>query len=478
MCALFRRTSGRKICARSLRNFFIFRSVTRRNRHSGRKGMRHHLPATYIDVLKSPGLGYRLKMAAIHSGAQIFGFWQKPWAKATEASDEYGFLDEAYSNYKYRNPITVPETGVSAAAFHDSQTALELPTDFERVSSLSMGAAGDLMPAEGLELSKDIFYENVADVLLNVDLSFANLEAPITNQKVEVSFTGGDAPVMGFTPSEFAAIAGHKATNFKALNFANNHALDRGLEGLDTTARLFDEHGIKAVGTPTAAGDYGRATIFLEKGIKIGFASATQDLNGFELPQAASHRIHKMKLTSRRAPPDIELLTRQIADAKAQHCDFVVASLHWGYEAEFFPRKRQIDVAHALIEEGADLILGHHPHVIQPVELYRTKRDKNRIAVIAYSLGGLGYRWYTAPHFALGLILNMQLAKGLNAGKEVTYIERMDAVPVFQNIFLSHFGDVKLKRLERLEDHTGDRSTSPLNGYASKIKRYADLVLK
>ncbi|MER9312938.1 CapA family protein [Mesorhizobium australicum] len=439
--------------------------------------MRHRLPATFLDLLKPPTVGYRLKMGAVHCAARLFGFWEKPWPKATEDPDEYAFLDEAYSNYKYLNPIVRPEATVHKALFASKRSMVKLPADFQSATSLTIGAAGDLMPAEGLEASKDVVFENVADVLLDVDISFANLEAPVTEQKIEVAFIGGDAPIMGFSPSEFAAVAGHKGLNFNLLSFANNHAFDRGVEGLDTTFKTFAQFGIVPVGTPLTPSDYGRATIINKRGIKIGFVSATYSLNGLEPPEAAD-RIHTARLSSRNSFPDLELLKKQIADAKTQGCDFIVASLHWGYEAEFFPRKRQVDVAHALVEEGVDLILGHHPHVVQPVEYYRTKRDENRIAVIAYSLGGLGYRWYTAPHFALGLILNMRLAKGTTCGNNRTYIEFANPVPVFQNIFLSYFGDMRIKRLEKLEDHLKAGEPSALRSYASKIRFYADLVLR
>ncbi|WP_028053148.1 CapA family protein [Sinorhizobium medicae] len=438
--------------------------------------MRHRLPSTFIDILRPPTIGYWLKMGAIHWAARVFGFWRKPWPRATEDPEEYTFLDEAYSNYKYLKPILKPEKAVDVALSERDKSIMKLPPEFEKTASLTIGAAGDLMPAEGLEASKDIVFENVADVLLNVDVSFANLEAPVTEQQIKVSFTGDAAPIMGFSPSEFAAIAGHKGLNFKLLSFANNHAFDRGVEGLDTTDRIFAQYGIVPIGTPRTPSEYGRATVISTQGIKIGFVSATFSLNGLKPPVDAAHRVHVSRLSSRDDSPDLGLLNKQIADAKAQNCDFIVASLHWGYEAEFFPRKRQIDVAHALVEEGVDLIIGHHPHVVQPVEYYCTKRDPRRVAVIAYSLGGLGYRWYTAPHFSLGLILNMKLAKGKIDGRELTYIEAVNSVPVFQNIFLSYFGDMKIKRIEKLEDHLKEGEPSALQSYASEIRSYADLV--
>ncbi|WP_292385349.1 CapA family protein [Mesorhizobium sp.] len=436
--------------------------------------MRHRLPVTYLDIVKSPSLVHWLKMSAVLFAARLLGFWNKPRPLVVEES-EWTLLDEAHFSYKYIKPLTSAEKGVHEVLFSDDRSVVRLPSSFEAKNCLTVGAAGDLMPAEGLEQSRDIIFENVADLLFDVDVSFANLEGPVSDTKFDVNFIGGNAPhILGFTRSEFESITAHKGKNFKLLSFANNHSFDKGIEGLDTTHDMFSRHGIVAIGTPMAPTEYGRATIVTEKGIKIGFVSATYSLNGLNPPVDAAHRIHVTDLVLK---PDLEILRKQIIDCKRHNCDFIIASIHWGQEAEFFPRKYQTEVAHTLVEEGVDLILGHHPHVIQPIEYYRTKRDRDRIAVIAYSLGGLGMRWYTAPHFALGLILNLKISKGVIDGIERTYIESVRPVPVFQNIFLSYYADIRIKRLEKLEDHVKEGESGALHGYAMKIKKYADLVL-
>ncbi|TGP67315.1 CapA family protein, partial [Mesorhizobium sp. M2D.F.Ca.ET.224.01.1.1] len=96
---------------------------------------------------------------------------------------------------------------------------------------------------------------------------------------------------------------------------------------------------------------------------------------------------------------------------------------------------------------------GQHPHVIQPVEYYRTKRDPNRVAVIAYSLGSLTWGWYTAPHLILSLVVNFGLAKGCLGEETKTYIESAAVIPVFRNIL--RVGNKTLMRIEKLWDHIG-----------------------
>ncbi len=434
--------------------------------------MQGDFPATYLDLYRAPSFTHWLSMKATMTSARLLGYWDYPRACAAANAEEMTFSDELYWLYKLRRPIVRAEEEVSQVLFLRDKSDVMLPEAFKEDGSVTIGAAGDLMPADGLEHSRDIFFENVADVLFDADFSFANLEGPVTEQYVKYS---AGTPLMGFSVAQFATLARHREKCFTALSLANNHAFDWGIEGLETTQRLFKQFGIVDVGSPRVPQEYGRAKIFIKKGIKIGVISATFGLNGHQPPENEAHRIHVAKLCSKHHVTDLNLLRRQLRDCREQRCDFIVGSIHWGYEFEFFPRQRQIDAAHTLVEEGVDLILGHHPHVIQPVEYYRTKRDPDRIAVIAYSLGGLGWRWYTAPHFALGMILSMKLSKGLLSGAHRTYIEKVDPIPTFQSVFC--VDNIWLKRVEKLKEHVGGispRSTL----YLRKIKQYADLVLE
>lgn len=434
--------------------------------------MQDDLPATYLDLYRAPTYIYWLKMKAAMTSARLFGYWDYPRARAATNAEEMTFIDEVYWCYKLARPTVRAEKNVSEVLFLLDNSSVKLPLGFKTDTSATLAAAGDLMPADGLESSKDILFENIADELFNVDISFANLEGPVTEKYVEYH---PGTNLLNFSIAQFATLAGYRGKYFETLSFCNNHTFDWGIEGVETTQRLFTQYGIIDVGTPRSPEKYGRATILTKKQIKVGFISATFGINGLELPANEGYRIHRAKLCSKHVATDLELFKNQIDDCRKQSCDFIVASIHWGYEFEFFPRRRQIEAAHTLIEEGVDLILGHHPHVIQPVEYYCTKRDPNRIAVIAYSLGGLGWRWYTAPHFALGVILNMKLSKGFINGTTRTYIESIKPMPVFQSI--SCQADTRLKRIEKLQEHlNGSRSPHPAP-YLRQMKEYADLVL-
>ncbi|MET4072578.1 hypothetical protein ABID58_007407 [Bradyrhizobium sp. S3.2.6] len=433
--------------------------------------MRRNLPATPLDTSRAS----IVKLAAVKC-AILFGYWAYPRADAATAAEEMAFTDGVYWFYKCARPILRSEKSMPEVSLSRDKSLVELPDEFKKHTSLTLGAAGDLIQADGLESSKDILFENISDVLFGVDISFANYESPVTNQKpVEDAIGGGRPPIMCCSFAQFSTLTGHRGRCFTALNAANNHMFDLGIEGLETTQRLFKENGILGIGAPQEPLEYGRGQILTKAAIKIGFVSATFGLNGHQPPARETYRIHTAKLMSKYLATDLELLKAQIDDCKRRNCDFIIASIHWGYEFEFFPRRRQIEAARALVEEGVDLILGHHPHVIQPVEYYRTRRDPNRIAVIAYSLGSLTWGWYTAPHLVLSMILNMKLSKGLIAGKSRTYIESIKPIPVFRVV--SYEGGQRVMRIEKLEDYLNGQGSDHPTNYVKQMRKYVDLVL-
>lgn len=407
-------------------------------------------------------------------GALLLDYWDVPLADAATDGAEFGFRDEVYWFYKSARPITKPERGAADLLERRDSSVPRLPSGFATECTLSMGVAGDLIQAEGLERSKNVLFSNVADVLFEKDLSFANYESVVAQDDVVNEALGdGRSFTMCCTKEQYLTLTRHKDKRFTVLNTANNHTFDLDLAGLEATQKLLEQDGIVNTGTPQHADEHGRGTILTIKGIKIGFVSAAFGIRKFQLPPDERHRIHVAKLCSKHVAPELELLNRQIADCKMRGCDFIVGSLHWGWEFEFFPRESQIEAAHALVEAGVDLILGHHPHVIQPLEFYRTKRDPNRIAVIAYSLGSTTFGWFTAPHMMLSLLLDLELSKGFLEGARRTYISVAKPIPVFRHPFMQN-GKL-LMRLEKLADHVTARGRIPPS--VQKMDEYAKLVL-
>jgi len=384
-------------------------------------------------------------------------------------------LDKIYWVYKCKKPVTRAEKGSGLEGFfRNNRCIISVPEGFRKKGAITLSAVGDLIPVDGLENSKDILYENVADLIFERDISFAGLEAPLTNREIEREvFSDKGGPVESCSQGQFDVVKGHRGKRYTAMHTASNHMLDLGLEGIETTLRQLDDDGIVDVGTNREESAQGRGRIINKKGFRIGFASATFGLNGREIPEGREYIVNVAKLLPRDGEADISLLQRQISYCRAENCDMIIASLHWGYEFEFFPRKRQIEIAHTIVEWGADMIVSHHPHVVQPIEYYQTRRDKNRIAVIAYSLGSLVWS-FSAPHLALSAILNLSIAKGVLRGEERTYIEGAMVIPVIR--VKSDEGGSSTIRIQRLHDCLRDNKDTERMAYLKAIKGYAELV--
>ncbi|MCK1624127.1 CapA family protein [Bradyrhizobium sp. 160] len=405
--------------------------------------------------------------------AKLFGWWDCPLEGAAADGAEMDSTDRAYWFYKSGNPIARTSESVSDELFLNDKSIVKLPAQFKKRESVTISAVGDLIQANGLEHSKDLLFDGIADIVFEADISFANYESVVAEESVVKEAIGdGRSSMMCCSFDQYSALTQHEGKQFTVLNLANNHSLDLGVDALETTQTLCSRNGILDIGVPRSAEEYGKGRILTKNGVKVGFVSSTFGLNGRQLPNGNSYGVHTSKLMSKHVATDLELLKSQIRDCKNNGCDFIITSVHWGFEFEFFPRHRQIEAAHALVEDGVDLVLGHHPHVIQPIEYYRTKRDSNRVAVIAYSLGSLTWDWYTAPHLILSMVLNLDLAKGDIDGASRTYIENVTPTPVFRNIFFRR--EKTLMRIEKLREHL----VSDNNGmsHIKQMEQYVDLV--
>jgi poly-gamma-glutamate capsule biosynthesis protein CapA/YwtB (metallophosphatase superfamily) len=432
------------------------------------------LPSTPIEVLDiSTPETLALIMDEVNRARQT-GAWEYPDPESATDLAEMTFKDICQWVYKCETPITHIEKGAETMLLTDP-SIVDLPQGFETTSSLTMGFGGDLLHADGLELSQDVLFENVADLLFDKDVSYANIESVITNgELIKESIGDKAAPIECCNREQHDIRTRHQDKTFDVIITANNHANDRGEEGLRNTQQALEEAGILNVGTNSDPADYGRGKTLERNNIRLGFTAVTFGLNGNFLPEGEEYRIHTSSLMSKSRETDLELAKQQIDDCKHHGCDFIIASMHWGFEFEMFPRKRQIEAARALIEYGADAIICHHPHVIQPVEYYRTQRDPNRVATIAYSLGSLTWG-FTAPHLVLSAIQNLTLAKGNFQGEEKTYIADSVVTPVFRSAV--DVNGQTLTRLEKLADHTDGKNDRHSLEYIGQIKRYADLVL-
>jgi poly-gamma-glutamate synthesis protein (capsule biosynthesis protein) len=195
------------------------------------------------------------------------------------------------------------------------------------------------------------------------DIVFGNLEAPICNG------AGPVLPKIGPTLESIPETAEILASlGFNVLSLANNHILDHGDDGLQSTATLLSKHGIGTVGAGMDRAQANHPLIMSCNGMKAGVLGYT-------------YREEWGAGTIRSGPATINRrhMLRAVADLRSQ-VDLVIISLHTGLEGFPVPSPRDRRLAHDLINAGATLVLGHHPHVPQGIERFRE-------GLIAYSLG-------------------------------------------------------------------------------------------
>jgi poly-gamma-glutamate synthesis protein (capsule biosynthesis protein) len=236
-------------------------------------------------------------------------------------------------------------------------------------------------------------FSDVADVFHGVDFGFVNMETPVAP-----AHSHGTKPFLFDAPIDLPQAL--KASGVKIVSFANNHAMDQGWAGFAETRDHLRETGLLFAGTSDTAADAFQPVFTEAHGIKVGWLGMTRWLNGGrnpdkdDLPHVNFFPYPGEPGSATGATEDQVLAA--VKAARAQ-CDFLVVSIHWGVEYATAPRAEDVDLAHKIMEAGASVIVGHHPHVLQPVETYRThdgpdgpggKDDKDgRNTVIFYSLG-------------------------------------------------------------------------------------------
>ena len=349
--------------------------------------------------------------------------------------------------------------------------------DLYSKSVASMSFSGDLMKNDFIGVSKDKFYMNVEEYLFDNDISVANLESTLTSERIiQTSYSHKTMPKINATAEDYDALKGHGKKKFTIFALPNNHIMDRGKEGWETTIKNLEDDGILHFGTNKTAEAQKTGLLMEKKGIKFGFVGFTYSLNLHKMPDGMPFAVNYIKFNDHKVEPDLSLIETQIRDVKTKGCDLVVLSLHWGIEYEFYPTPRQVRITHHLAEVGADIILCHHTHCIQPYEFYQTERDHNRIVPIVYSLGNLSAN-KSNPHIVLSMISRTEIAKGIIDEEAKTYIKSFGLLPVFQHEVVDNKG-IRFIRLEKLRDQINlKHKDRQYQKYVKKIAEYADTVI-
>lgn len=227
-------------------------------------------------------------------------------------------------------------------------------------------------------------FEAVKPMIENADIAIANLETPIAANELGLD----DYPTFNLPPEVAQAI---KNAGFDIVSNANNHALDQEQKGLHISLDYLDKMHLPYVGAYRSQEDHDTPRIIEENGVKLGFLAYTYGTNGHE--PAADYDVNFIDL--KKMKKDIETLKPQV--------DGVVVSLHMGTEYQYHENQEQRDVAQALTDYGADIVLGGHPHALEPM-----KQDKDSFVI--YSQGNF-FSGQGQMQTRLGGILSLDIKK-------------------------------------------------------------------
>ena len=252
-------------------------------------------------------------------------------------------------------------------------------------------------------------FEPVKKYLSGANLTFGNLETVTAG--AEAKFTG--YPMFN-TPAEY--LDGLKESGFDVLTTANNHSLDRRFPGVVKTLEELDKRNILHTGTARSASERNTPLIIHNQGFKIGALAYTYSTNGIPIPAGQEFCVNMI---------DTAQMRKDISATRAAGADLIAVFMHWGDEYQRLPNARQKQLATFLHEQGAMLILGSHPHVLQPTQLMGWA-DVPSFAI--YSMGNFvsGQRKQFTD---CGLILRIRLIKNRSNG-EIKY-GKLDYIPTY-----------------------------------------------
>lgn len=299
------------------------------------------------------------------------------------------------------------------------KTEVSVPED--SVLTVTLCFTGDLMchstQFNYANVGADTFdftgvYTEVKTFLSESDFTVGNLETVVAGKNKGYS----GYPYFN-APDDF--IYALKDAGFDLLITANNHALDQGWDGVKRTIEIINDNQLYQTGTFVSKEDRDSVRIFEINSITIAFLAYSENTNGLPIPKGKDFAINLI---------DEELMKNDIVKAREKNVDVVLVHLHFGQEYLREPDDYQKQIVNKIIEYGADIIIGGHPHVIQPVNFFKTNNAELDSGFVAYSLGNFvsNQRWRYSD---AGLILNIQISK--NILTDSIYIREVNYLPTW-----------------------------------------------
>lgn len=235
-------------------------------------------------------------------------------------------------------------------------------------------------------------FENVEVAFEDADITFANLECVLCSDCFSRADKSPDGGVYHLRQDP-SIVWMLKSAGVDVVSLANNHTMDYGSDGLQETIKTLDDNQIKHFGAGLNLEEASQPLYIETSGVRFAFIGAN------EIPPTSFYA------TDNR-PGCVPIRTEKICsliNEAEQNSDFVIISLHWGLEGKSYTTNRQQTLAHRFIDEGADIIFGHHPHVLQKTEWYND-------GLICYSMGNFIFNT-SIPHWHKSALFVIEVSK-------------------------------------------------------------------
>lgn len=323
--------------------------------------------------------------------AAIFGIFKykplmfaqlgKTAASSGQAESSKAKTSSAKSSQQVKKPVSITVLGAGDDLIHDSL--------YKQASTRANGKGYDFTPV----------YGHVAGQIKKADIAVINQETVLA---------GNVAPLSGYPLFNSPTAVGDTLVNigFDVINHANNHVLDQGEKGVKATLDYWDTKPVKVVGVYRNDADMENIRIVEAKGIKTAHIGITEMTNGLYLPKGSKYKIVMAS--------DTELIEHLIKKAKSM-ADVVVISVHWGTENTYELTDAQKTLAQEMVDWGADIIFGNHPHVVQKLTLLTRASDGAQCPVI-FALGNFVSAQLSGKNMVSGL-LTVTETKDCQTGK-------------------------------------------------------------
>lgn len=328
------------------------------------------------------------------------------------------------------NNINTSENKINSADLKTQSSPRPTITPYEKEAQLI--AVGDIMMhlaqtksgynPQTNTYSFPTFFRKVQPILSQGDWVIANLETPLAG--AEAQYT--DYPLFNAPDTVADDI---KKAGFNIISTTNNHSLDRGEIGVLNTLKNLQKRNLITLGTYASAEDKAKILTVTKNDINMAILSYTYGTNGIPLPQGKNYLVSLI---------DEKKIIEDIKKAQTQNVDIITVILHQGSEYQRLPNEEQKTLVKNLINAGADLILGSHPHVVQPYEIFEIKEENGKIrkAVAIYSMGNF-IAYQIANYKDLGVIFKVKFKKSFPS--QETEITEVETIPTYiQNYYLNN----------------------------------------